>query len=82
MKAKLEHPTCELGYPQIQLERILGSRLQEFLLWSAGQTIGMCDGRKYNYETKKYEATGCGPHGLVVYPGDLDRFLKGLPVID
>lgn len=77
-----EKPECQLGYPIDQVQRILGDRFPEFNEWIAGQTVSICDGRSYNYETKQYEETGCGPHGSVIYSWDLDRFLKGLPVID
>lgn len=78
----LEDPECELGYTEEQLERILGDRYQEFNFWMSGQTMSICDGRAYNYNLKKYEPTGCGPHGVVVYSWDLDRFLNNLPIID
>lgn len=49
-----------------------------------GQTVALCDGKEYNHETNEYRATECAsaPHGLVVYPSDLARFLSGQPVID
>jgi hypothetical protein len=78
----IEEPECELGYPEKQLERILGNRLPAFNTWMAGQTIAGCEGRKYNYARKEFEPTGCGPHGFVVYASDVERFLAGLPVID
>lgn len=79
---EIEAPECQMGYTQSQLERILGDRFQDFLLWTYGQTVGLCDGRQYNHETQDYEQTHCGPHGLAFYEWDLKRFLKGLPVID
>lgn len=77
-----EKPECQLGYTETQLDRILGDRRREFNAWMRGQTIAMCDGKKYNHEEKRYEDTGCGPHGLVVYSWDLQRFIFGLPVVD
>ena len=73
---------CELGYPEEQLARILGNRLREFHGWMFGQTMAICDGRRYDPGTDAYEPSGCGPHGFIVYPWDLGRFLDGLPVID
>lgn len=79
---KLPKPSCELGYTLDQLEEILGNRYDEFLQWMYGQTIAICQGRKYNYDKKQYEATNCGPHGWAYYPWDLQRFLDGKPVVD
>ncbi len=78
----LEKPECSIGYPQSQLERILGDRLDEFNRWMNGQTMTLCDGRSYCYECKQYRETGCGPHGPVVYQWDLGRYLAGKPIID
>lgn len=74
--------TCMYGFTYEDQERILGDRLPEFSRWMRGQTITKCDGRQFNHATKKYEPDGCGPHGMVVYRSDLERFLAGLPVID
>ncbi len=79
---KVEPPGCQLGYTDDQLGRILGDRLPEFFRWMAGQTVAVCDGRQYNYDTKEYEPTGCGPHGSATYAWDLQRFLDGRPIID
>lgn len=78
----IEQPECALGYTDEQLKRILGDRLPEFMQWMAGQTVSLCDGRAYDHSRKEYVETGCGPHGTVTYPWDLDRFLRGQPVID
>lgn len=78
----MEKPNCHLGYTYEQLQDILGSRLDEFSHWMVGQTMSICEGQQYNYEKKDYEPTNCGPHGMVVYPWDLQRFLHGKPVID
>lgn len=74
--------TCELGYTHDQLETILGDRLPEFSKWMYGQTREICDGRRWNYQTREYEPTDCGPHGMIVHGSDLRRFLAGLPNID
>lgn len=79
---KIPMPDCQLGYTTEQLESILRDRLKEFNTWMVGQTIALCDGRSYNHNTKEYEDTGCGPHGLVVYSWDLSRFLDGRAVVD
>lgn len=82
VSTKIAQPECHIGYPFRQLEGILGDRMDEFSRWLAGQTISQCDGRKYNYDTKEYEPTGCGPHGFVAYRWDVERFLAGKPIID
>jgi hypothetical protein len=75
-------PECNLGHTAHELDLILEDRRLEFDHWMRGQTMGICDGRKYNHDTGEYEPTGCGPHGTVVYSWDLARFLHGLPVTD
>lgn len=79
----LEPPACEGGYTRAQVERIMGDRLAAFDKWMNGQTMMLCEGRKYNHDTEQYE-TACGgtAHGGIVYTWDLERFLRGLPVID
>lgn len=80
----LPEPECKYGYPIEQLEDILVplNRYFEFNKWMYGQTGAICDGQEYDYSKKDYVATGCGPHGMVVYSWDVTRFLAGLPVID
>jgi hypothetical protein len=43
-----------------------------------GQTQTICDGREYNHEAKEYKPTACAdsPHGMVVYPWDLERYMN------
>ena len=73
----LPEPECPYGYTYGQLEDILCSRIDEFGHWMRGQTMMLCDGRRWNPETEQYE-TGCDkPHGVVVYQYDLERFLAG-----
>ncbi len=80
---KLPTPDCESGYTKAQLDQILRNRRMEFTTWMGGQTQSLCEGRKYNHETKEYEEACNGvAHGPVVYPWDLKRFLDGLPIID
>lgn len=80
--ATLEKPECELGYPEDQLQRILGEKYEEFRKWMRGQTMGVCDGRFYNYDTKEYQPTFCGPHGPVVYSWDVAVYLDGGAPLD
>jgi hypothetical protein len=76
--------SCPQGITNSDLDEILGARRAEFMKWMRGQTMSICDGRAYNHEKERYEPTECSgrPHGVVVYPWDLERFLAGLPVID
>lgn len=78
----LPKPECILGYPEIQVERILGRQMSRFKEWMRGQTMGICDGRLYNHGKREYEGTGCGPHGVVAYASDLNAFLHGQPPLD
>lgn len=79
----LPEPECRLGYTYDQLVDILGDRIVEFSRWMRGQTMVICDGLKYNHDTREYEkACGGVVHGVVVYPWDLKRFLDGRPIVD
>lgn len=78
----IEKPECELGYTDDQLRRIFGDRLPEIYKWMAGQTVSVCDGRRYNYATSEYEPTDCGPHGSIVYASDVQHFLTRRGVWD
>jgi hypothetical protein len=44
----------------------------------------LCEGRRYNHETKEYEPDDCAanPHGTVIYYHDVARFLRAGPIID
>lgn len=71
-------PACPGGYPWFQIEEILDEdTLLEFKFWMRGQTMMVCEGRKYNHELRQYEVDECEktPHGGVVYMWDLHRFL-------
>lgn len=81
-KIVMPAPECELGYPDSQICSIMGERYNEFMRWMNGQTMALCDGRSYDYASQSYKLTGCGPHGGVVYSGDVQRFLEGHPIID
>lgn len=76
-------PECRLGYTRAQVAELFGNRVGEFDHWMRGQTIGLCEGKKYNHETESYEpACGGVEHGPAYYPWDVDRFIRGDPVID
>lgn len=70
-------PDCELGFPTAQVEQILAEDFAAFAHWMRGQTMAICEGRRYDHDTHEYTPTGCGPHGPVVYPWDLDNYLRG-----
>lgn len=78
----LPTPECRLGLTHDQVTELFGDRIGEFHRWMWGQTVGLCEGRRWNRETKQYEPSGCGPHGAAYYRSDVRRFLAGLPVID
>ena len=76
-------PSCELGYTEEDLSTILTDpEKEDFYRWMRGQTLALCDGRRYNHERREYEETGCGPHGMAYYESDVQRFILGLPIID
>lgn len=83
---ELPDPVCPMGYPYEQLKDILGSsaRIGQLSAFLTGQTVGLCSGEQYNYDTQKMEPTSCEVpgHGAVVYTVDLDNFLKNRPVTD
>lgn len=73
--------SCPQGLTDIDVSRIL---VKHFWKWMRGQTLSVCDGRSYNHATKEYEQTECHecPHGAIVYPWDMERYLARWPVID
>lgn len=75
MSAIIPDPPCWLGYPRDAVEQILAEDIERYDAWMRGQTVGICDGTKYDYDRREYERTGCGPHGVVVYAHDLERYL-------
>lgn len=81
-KLDLPVPECSYGYPEDQLKSILGDKYKDFNKWMVGQTISRCSGSYYDAFSSSYRRTNCGPHGLVVYFGDVQRYMLGLPVID
>lgn len=79
---ELPNPECNMGYTNKQVAEIMGDQLANFQEWSIGCTRSICEGRKYNHETSKYEPDSCGPHGVVTYRIDVDHFLSGLQPFD
>lgn len=78
---RLPEPACDLGYPEDQLQSILGAHIGDFWRFMNGQTQGICDGRRFDHNTRTYAPSPCGgSHGAVVYQGDLERFMvsKGI----
>lgn len=75
----LPEPSCFLGYPRSQVVEIVGLRLDAFDHWMRGQTVAICDGRRYDPDQRDYVPTACSahPHGVVVYPWDVRQFLAG-----
>lgn len=75
---------CDLGLTVDELQARLGGQYDAFMRWMRGQTMSICDGRRYDHEARRYFPTRCAPggHGVVVYSHDVERFERGLPVID
>lgn len=79
----LPTPDCELGFSQRQLEDVFPpEKFKEFIYWMRGQTSAICDGKTYDPQLKCSLPSGCGPHGYVYYPWDVERFLDGRPIVD
>lgn len=70
-------PECRLGYTEVQLDAILGDRRANFNRWMRGQTIALCGGPRDGGDR-----TCTVPHGVAVYPWDLENFLRGGPILD
>lgn len=81
-------PSCPLGYSEGDLERYFGAkRGEEHPLWKQlrGQTGAICEGRRYNHQTREYEPDACRyepPHGFVSYVSDVQEWYEGRPVSD
>lgn len=82
----IPEPSCPHGYTHDDLMKIFPTydERQAFNRWMRGQTIMVCDGHEYNYETKQYVETVCrsAPHGTVVYQWDVMQYLKGGKPLD
>lgn len=62
----LPAPICRSGYTYDQVEEITGDLFDEFCDQFASQTGATCRGEQCNQ-----------PHGFVVRPWSLERFMKG-----
>jgi hypothetical protein len=80
----LPSPECEAGFPVTQLEELLTEeQFEDLSKWMYGQTMTLCEGKKYNNDTKTYRESCDGTaHGAVIYHWDLKRWLQGQPIID
>lgn len=70
--------------PWDQIETFLDARrFAELMDWMHGQTMMLCEGRRYDHSTQEYtEKCGGVAHGPVVYCWDLERFMAGGPIVD
>lgn len=84
MKHTFTADLCPHGVTRAELAGILGDRLGAFDHWMRGQTVSICEGRRWDHDKKEYQPTACAdsPHGVVVYRWDLQRFLDGGPIVD
>lgn len=79
----LPEPACELGYTREQIVSMFGAAVSKFDSFMNGQTMAICACQAFNHETRKYEPTSCKHEATTIYyPSDVDRFIRGLPVID
>lgn len=77
-KETFPKPECPFGYPWYQLEEIFDEEtFERFSKWMNGQTMSICEGRKFNHETMEHEPDACAgnAHGGVAYKYDVHRFL-------
>lgn len=75
-------PNCTHGYSLDLLEETLGAaKFAELMDWMHGQTMMLCDGRRYDHDTQEYYETH-DAHGPVVYTWDVQNFLRGGPILD
>ncbi len=75
-KLGLPVPSCSYGYTIAQLNEIFGNNIDTFNNWMYGQTVMLCEGTRYNHDTKSYEPSECGEaHGPIVYSWDVMRYV-------
>jgi len=76
--------SCPLGFTRKDLARYFGDRLTSLDEQLYGQTQTICDGRRFNHDTREYEPTECAdtPHGVVAYVWDVQDWYEGRPVSD
>ena len=77
----IPEPSCPHGYTRSDLSEIFPTQeaYQAFEKWMIGQTMMICEGKKFNYELNTYLPDQCWttPHGTVVYPWDVIQYLDG-----
>lgn len=89
----LPKPDCLYGYSKAALDEIFSEKnfpmasrqLREtFNSFMRGQTMSICSGKQYNYDTGEYEPSECAdnPHGSVVYVCDVAAFFQGRYPLD
>lgn len=86
----LPPPDCEGAYTEYQVVKIFGDLLPEFHRWMVGQTMPICNGRRWDPFNQKYQqACGGISHGPCYYDCDVvefaegkDRGLENVPVTD
>ena len=75
--------SCKMGMTSDDLAYVFDeAALKDLAHWMRGQTGAICEGIEWDYALGDYIESGCGPHGYIVYTGDVERFVLGLPVID
>jgi hypothetical protein len=82
---QLPEPACTgYGFSATQLEEAMDpQQFRRLEQWMSGQTMMLCDGRKFNHDTREYEPSDCGgAHGVVIYTWDVERFLAAGKIID
>jgi hypothetical protein len=77
----VKDPECPQGYTREEIEEIFEhdeKDLDDFWHWMVGQTMSVCDGRRYDHEARDYEPTECADntHGVVTYSWDVKRYLQ------
>lgn len=55
---ELPEPSCPGGYTWSDLEALLGPGLPKFNQWMSGQTMMLCDGKRYHYDRAHTSACG------------------------
>ena len=47
---ELPQSSCPQGYTEDDLSKIFGDKLPSFTQWMTGQTMGICDGRRFEHK--------------------------------
>lgn len=72
--------SCPIGMTEEDLAKLFPTEdeMAKFNHWLVGQTRALCLGRRYNFDTEEYEPDDCAgnPHGPIVYPEDVQRYLS------